>query len=229
MIDRINKKVKNFLNTDNRGNYSPTDFNVFIQQSILETYEDYLFELNRLTNRQNRGLVNGGIENLPNRLREKINHFSKSSTLTSANSVFTLPSDCRYIDLIEKNLIHVQIADNVKEFKTITRNRHTRPLSNTPIGLRQGNKITISPDMTEITCHYLREPLLPNWTFRKLGNAEVFDNSLSGFQDVDMHTSEEHSLTIKVLMMFGINLKESDIQQITSGKETEVFREENTL
>ena len=42
MIDLINKTVKSFLNTDDRGNYSPQDFDLFLQQSVEEIYEGYL-------------------------------------------------------------------------------------------------------------------------------------------------------------------------------------------
>ena len=165
--------------------------------------------------------------NLPERLLEKINHYYKKDDLSISDNKCEIPADCRYIDHLKKEDQFIQIVSGEKEFTLLNNNRHTR---SGYYAYKSGKNLLFSKNLSgSISCGYLRSPLISKWTYQVVGGAEIFNPSDSNFQDVDMHISEKNNLVIKVLLKFGINLKETDVQQISKIMENEEFKEENTL
>ena len=230
-VDRIYKTVLMFANSDIRGNVKPTDLRLALYDVVNEIVEEYFYEVNRMLNRENRGLINGGFENIPDRIREKILYFLKEDVvLNYAAPYFELPADLRYIDSVfyqENN--EVEFCKHNKEFKLLLNYTDTLPTNTNPIGLRIGNKIKVAPTtiVDEVTISYLRNPLIPNWTYTVVGGAELFNPSAPDFQDIDLHPSEENRVVLATLKRFGVNLKETDLTQMTAAREQIDFNQDN--
>ena len=230
-IDRLYKTVLMFANSDIRGNVKPTDLRLALYDVVNEIVEEYFYEVNRMLNRENRGLINGGFENIPDRIREKILYFLKEDVaLTYSAPYFELPADLRYIDSVfyqENN--EVEFCKHNKEFKLLLNYADTLPTNTNPIGLRVGNKIKVAPTtiVDEVTISYLRNPLIPNWTYTVVGGAELFNPSAPDFQDIDLHPSEENRVVLATLKRFGVNLKETDLTQMTAAREQIDFNQDN--
>lgn len=221
-IDRVYKTVLFLANSDVRGNVTPSELRLAINDVVNEIYESYLYEVNKAVNRENRGLINGGLENIADRLREKINHFLKEANLTHSGGFYTLPSDLRYFDSVFYNGTNeVEVCRNAKEFKLLSSNIYTNPTSTYPIYLKTENKIKILPAtiITNVSIFYLRNPKIAKWTYTIVSGAELYNPSALDFQDIDLHPSEEYTVVLKTLNRFGINLKEQDIQAIAQNKE----------
>jgi hypothetical protein len=73
-VDRVYKTLDP-ANSDIRGNVTPSELKLVLNDVVNEVYEGYLAELNRMMNRENRGLIGRGLENLPDRIRENYNIF----------------------------------------------------------------------------------------------------------------------------------------------------------
>lgn len=230
-VDLVYKTVLMFANSDIRGNVKPTDLRLALYDVVNEIVEEYFYEVNRMLNRENRGLINGGFENIPDRIREKILYFLKEDVvLNYAAPYFELPTDLRYIDSVfyqEKN--EVEFCKHNKEFKLLLNYADTLPTNANPIGLRVGNKIKVAPTtiVDEVTISYLRNPLIPNWTYTVVGGAELFNPSAPDFQDIDLHPSEENRVVLATLKRFGVNLKETDLTQMTAAREQIDFNQDN--
>lgn len=230
-IDTVYKTVLMLANSDVRGNIKPSEFRLAINDSINEIVEEYFYEVNRLLNRENRGLINGGIENLPDRIREKILYFLKEDVALTYNApYFTMPTDLRYIDSIfynEDNEIELQKSN--QEFKLFAGSKDVKPTNTYPIGLLVGNTLKVAPKtiVDEVTISYLRKPKFANWTFVVIGGAEIFNPSAPDFQDIDLHPSEENNVVMRTLTRFGINLKEADLVQVTQSQSAQDFNQEN--
>jgi len=230
-VDLVYKTVLMFANSDIRGNVKPTDLRLALYDVVNEIVEEYFYEVNRMLNRENRGLINGGFENIPDRIREKILHFLKEDVvLNYAAPYFELPADLRYIDSVfyqENN--EVEFCKHNKEFKLLLNYADTLPTNTNPIGLRIGNKIKVAPTtiVDEVTISYLRNPLIPNWTYTVVGGAELFNPSAPDFQDIDLHPSEENRVVLATLKRFGVNLKETDLTQMTAAREQIDFNQDN--
>lgn len=229
MINRIKQTVTTILNTDGRGNVKPSELNVIVHNGVLELYEEMLFEVNQLMNRQNRGLVNGGLENTTEKVREKIQYYLTTTTLSYSGDSFILPSDLRYFDAPFYNDELIDLCKNNREFKLLANVSHTTPTEEYPIGLKQGNTLKVLPTTIEedVTLSYLRNPLEAKWTYIKANGVELFNPSAADYQDVDIHPGQEDNLIIKVLEKFGINLKEKDVQEAMQRAKVNEFNEKN--
>lgn len=231
MIDRIKQTVDMLVNTDGRGNVSPQEFNLAVNNAVNEIYESYPFETNRLVNQSNRGLSGPAIESLKDLAREKMQHYFKNMPLSFSAPNFTLPTDLRYIDTVfYLGNIEVDPCKNSKEFYAITNYINTRPTATMPIFLKIGSSIKVAPDtiITNIAANYMRKPLIAKWTYVVINGAEVYNPSAGDFVEIDMHPSEETNIILKVLLQFGINLKEQDVVAIASNiTNTEQANENN--
>lgn len=228
MIDRIRETVKTYLNTNNRGNFTPKKFDYILHNIVTQKYEELLFDVNRLVNRQNRGLINGGLENLTDKVREKVQYYLvPAKTLEYSAEVFVLPDDLRYFDIVTFNDEIIELCKSNREFRAIST---TEPTEEYPIGLKQGNILNVLPETIEdnVKVSYLRNPKQAKWTYNIVDDVEMFNPDADDFQDVDVHPSEEDDIVIRVLQGFGIELKEQDIQKGTQDEKVREFNRENT-
>lgn len=230
-IDRVKRTVETILNTDNRGNFKPEDFNTILGHVMNEIIENWLSEVNRLVNRENRGLVNSGLENLPDRIREKLLLYLSEATIPVDGSTFPLPSDLRYFDSVyDSNDTEIEMCKNMREFKQLKNFIHTAPTTSYPIGIKKGDLLEVLPTtIVSITLAYLRQPAIPKWTYTIVDGVELFNPSAVDFQDIDMHIGEEENIIRRVLLHFGINLKEDDIQRALQQQEVVETQTENNL
>lgn len=230
-IDRVYKTVLFFVNSDVRGNVKPDELRLAINNAVNEIIEEYFVEINKAVNRENRGLVNGGLENIADRIREKITHFLKEEELFYDNGYFLLPTDYRYLDSLYYNESELEPCKNAQEFKLISNVQDTRPTESYPIYLKTENRIKVAPDtITEnVKAWYLRKHKTANWTFVLINGNEVYNPSAPDFQDIDLHSSEESKVILKTLQYFGVNLHEEQIVAYTRGEEALKNNEENTL
>ena len=91
------------------------------------------------------------------------------------------------------------------------------------------DKITISPSsiITSVTCRYVRVPAAPKWTYTVVSSAELFDNTLSDFQDFELHESEFSNIVIRMLSYSGINIKDKEVAQYAEAlKQKQTIKEE---
>lgn len=224
LIDIIFQTVKTFVNTEGRGNFSPEDFNLILNKAIHQRNEEYFSEINRFVSKENRGNVNNSLENIPDRIREKVSHYLQDGFLTLvSDETYDKPEDCRYIDLIEpQNSNFYEVCKDRKEF-TIAKEFASERY---PIYRLVNNQVKIFPQNTgKIEISYLRTPKYAKWTYNPI--TELFNPDANDFQDADIHVSEKDKIIISVLSGFGINLKETDIQAYASREANAEFNQNN--
>ena len=230
-VDRVYKAVLFFVNSDMRGNVKPDELRLAINTAVEDIVEGYFTELNRALNRQNRGLSGSGLENLPDRIRERLLYFLTEDDLVYDDPVFNLPSDLRYIDAVLYGDVEVTPCKNNREFKAISTLEDALPTADYPIYLRVGDDIKILPDTIDddVSISYLRKQEIANWTYTVVGTAEVYNPSAADFQDIDLHPSEEYNVIIKTCGYFGVNLRESDIVNMANVEQQQEFNQDNAV
>jgi hypothetical protein len=242
MINRIFNTVRFISNNQLQGNVTPLEFNIALYDRMLERYEEYFAELNRILNRENKGLItNHGFGNMSDKLKQKIAHYLFKEDISVNLDVthpefpvasINLPDDHRYTDYVvnKKNRRPFDLALSRSQFDLIDSYKHTKPTSSYPLYYPEGKKLLVLPTTLEtVTLYYLRTPKRPNWTYFIQNDVEMFNAADPAFQDVDMHPAEENELTIRVLKSFGINLKENELTQIANSEEMQDYQKDNTL
>lgn len=228
MIDRIFQTVKTYVNTDGHGNFTPKKFNTILHNKVLEHFENLFFEANQMVNRQNRGLLNGGIENITEKVRERIQHYIvPETTLTYSAPYFILPTDLHYFDVVLYNNEIIDLCKSTKEFKIV---ETANPTEDYPIGLKQGQRLSVRPStiVDTVTMSYLRKPIEAKWTYQLVLDVEQFNPSASDFVNVDIHPSQEVDITLSVLEGFGVELKEKDLVAFSQREQVTAFNQEKS-
>ena len=216
LIDRIYQKVKSLANTDVRGNLKPAKFNLFLHDAIQSRYEDYLYEINRLETRKNKGLGSNLTENLPDKVREKVLHYLSESDISGTDLRYPLPDDVVYLDEVQSSTgITFDSCRNSKEFNIIK----SQATATYPIYNKIGQTIRTSHDLNDLTVTYLRKPKFPKWTYQEFDGVEFFNPGSNDFEDADIHSSEENMMVIEVLKRAGLNLKEQDLQAAANNED----------
>jgi len=220
-IDLVYQTVKTLANTDVRGNAKPDEIRLLINLVVDEIVENYFSDLEKAINRANRGSGGTALENIPQRIREKLLHFLNEDEMTYNDPYFEFPSDYRYIDSITYLDIDIEPCKNMKEFKSITNLQDTTPTEDYPIYIQLGDKIKIAPSTIEdnVFISYLRKHLIAKWSFVEVMGNEVFNPSAGDFQDIDLHSSELSNVILKTLLKLGVNLKEADLIQYMTQQE----------
>ncbi len=215
MIDRVYQTVLMLANSDVRGNIKPADFDKAVYNVILEKYEDYPIELTKALNRQNRGLVGNGVENTPDIIRTKMDHYLSSATLSFASGKFSLPNNMNYVEsFVYDGATKITHCKSFSEFIHLKQSKQTKPSINFPVCIKINNTIEIAPAsiVDKVVAYYIRKPIPPKWTYVEINGAEIFNPDAPDFQDLDIHPSEEDDVISRLLVKFGINLKEEDLK-----------------
>ncbi len=232
MIDRVYQTLRMLANTEIRGNMKPFAFNLALYQVMCEIYEEYPFDLNKWTNRLNKGQVNPGDQNIMDLIQQKMDFYLKpSEPLVFSGGKFSLPLDLHYLNAVfytETNG-EVSLSKNASEFYLLQRSKYMQPSVDFPVGLRAGEKIEILPSTIQdnVIASYRRKLIPPKWTFIELNGAETFNPSASDFRDIDMHASEFDEIVNRLCTKFGINLKENDLKESGNEEEIKAYNKEN--
>lgn len=231
MINKIYSLVLFISNNELRGNVTPNEFNQALYDAIVEIYEEYLFEINRMVNRLNRGLVNNDFSNLTEYYREKIRYYLKDGTISYLNGSYVLPSDLRYLDGVFLLDIEFEPTANSRQFKLCKKYPELTLDNEFPVYLQKGKSIEVLPItiVDDLDVNYLRNPLVPKWTYTVVDGTEIFNPSANDFQDVDIHESEFSNLTKRVLLKIGINLKDADLTNYMIASENQKYQQENQI
>lgn len=229
LLDRIYKKVKTFVNTDVYGNVTPVEFERLVHDAIQSRYDEYFYDQNRATSRQNRGLIPGGLSNIRDRYAEKILHYYTESTgLTITDNKISIPDDLRYFGEIEAaDNVSYEFCKTKREFNILK----TQASVKYPLFTLLNNQIFIAPTppatTTTVDINYLRKIKYPKWTYNLVAETELFNPDATDFVDADIHPSEEDEIVRRVLLRFGVNLKEADLQQYSLTEENQEFNQNN--
>jgi len=213
-IDTVYQKVLAFANKEQRGYVTPQEFNLFADQAQKEIFEQYFYDLDKLTKMAGSTDEYGDVIDI---LREKILIFESTSTIAagviSNNDVYRLGTVFSYGG-VPKILEEVTYHDLVE----MRQSPLTRPTLTRPVYARRGDFIIDNPVGTAAHCTYTRQPSKPNWSYVVVDGKAMHDP----FEKVnfELHPSEENELTYKILKFAGLSMKKDDIAKGGQGLET---------
>lgn len=243
-VDLVYRTVQTIINKDNNGYVSPTEFNLIANKVQMDIFRNYFEEHNRDENKQNRGQTSRGYSNLALYERQRINQFSETRTILkdTVNNKFDLPKDLYYIEdngivSVEGGRSPSQEVDNRKfiVIEEVSRDiigflnmSEAAPTKMFPVYERYSDYIKVLPNsITSITVKYIRVPKSPKWTYRLIQGKEMFDPTAGDFMDFELHESELGNIIVRVLLEFGINLRETEVVQIADALKQETNIKDN--
>lgn len=233
MLDTIYRTLQTIINKEQNGYVSPDEFNLIANNVQLEIYREYFDDENKNKDRENRGRTNGGYSNLAANDRQRIQQFAADSALVfdTPTQSFTLPTD---LYLIEDDGVTTAQGRIIEETQRkdigYAALSIAAPSEIYPVYERYNKYIRVYPATINsgVSCKYLRKPLPPKWTYVVVSNNPMFNEAASDYQDFELHESEFTNIVMRMLSLFGINLREQEVIQVAETmKDKNNFKESN--
>ena len=163
-------------------------------------------------------------------VKEKIDVFSTSSTLTFSSGIAATPANLYKCLMVSTGSRATAVQEIQKsDLPQITSSKLTAPSTSFPIYYKEGSNIYILPStVSSATLDYLFKPTDPNWAFTSgatYGDMAYSSGTSINFQ---LHDSEEVPLIIKILAFAGVTIKDPNVVQIAKQEEVQKINQENS-
>ena len=230
-IDNVYKTVLNILNKENRGYIVPREFNTLANQAQNEIFEGY-FSLRNFA-----ASNDSDYSNIKRNVEEKIALFENEETVTVGSfsnaagnttaSYYAYPSNFYRLGTVSAGGIHVSEVSN-KDLLYINRAPLTKPTVKNPVYARHEAGIVLHPvtGISNVLINYVRKPIEPQWIGGTQSGQVVPNTGASGYQNFELHPSEEHELVVKVLAYAGVIIRSPEITQVAAAKDQQITQSE---
>ena len=232
-IDTVYQRVLALANKEQRGYITPQEFNLFANQAQMDIFEQYFYDLNQFKRIPGNDTMYADPVDI---LEEKIEKFHAGQSLGDGTSNVFNTNDLFY-ELYRLKQVRYNGPDGigVKVEKTIHDkfmlariSPLTSPTLMRPIYYLRNTSIIVSPtEIKEIDVNYIRKPEKVNWTYVLVGEKALSNPSISaGYQDFELHPSEETKLVVKILALAGVTLKDPGLYQISTAEDNKNIQQE---
>ena len=229
-IDTVYQRVLSIVNKENRGYITPQEFNLFANQSQLEIFEQYFFDLNQYMRQQDN---NTEYANLYKIVDEKLSKFKTEQNLAYSTDHFNFPSNLHKLGTVIYNGTEVEQVDR-KQLLDYQMSKLTQPTITSPVYIQNSANssgdwsIKIYPDtiIDNVLCTYIKKPGTVNWGYTSISGNALYNASTSA--NFELHESEEATLVLKILAYAGLNIKDAAVVQVADGKENKKITQEKS-
>ena len=225
-IDTVYQRVLALANKEQRGYITPQEFNLFANQAQMDIFEQYFYDLNQFSR------IPGNNKDYANPIsiiQEKLDIFKDKMTLSGSDNIFDLPEFYyRPIITLTGNNKEIKRLD-IEQAMSVVQSPLTKPSLIRPIYyIDNNNRINVLPEtITSGNFYYYKKPTTVNWSYIVVGESAVVNTNVSaGYQNFELHPSEETDLVIKILGLAGITLKDPNLYQIASTEDNKNTQQE---
>lgn len=230
-IDNVYKTVLNILNKENRGYIVPREFNSLANQAQNEIFEGYFSLRNYVISNDS------DYSDIRKNVGEKIALFENEETINATtftnpagnttDSYYAYPTNFYRLGTVSINAIHATEVSS-QDIMYLNRAPLTKPTINNPVYLRHEGGVVIHPTtgITSIIINYIRKPAEVKWAGGTLSGQIVANTTAPGYQNFELHASEEPELVVKILAYAGVVIRAADITQAASAKEQQIIQSE---
>lgn len=253
-VNTVYQTVLLILNKEQRGYITPNEFNKLATQVQLEIFEQYFEDLNQQLRLP--GMEDEYADRVDN-IEEKISifkvygnggYYDGNPAGSLDEPYFYLPEDVHRIGTIMYKGEQALQMTNRGEFLQLNMSKLTRPTTNYPMYIQEGNVSPIDPVSGVLLCDdcirtyvypdeikkgislsYIRKPKNVVWAYG-IGNQGqyIWDGSASGVPgviipstgsvDFEIDNTEQTEVIIKVLMYAGVIIRDPQIVQAAAAQ-----------
>ena len=238
-VDTVYQKVLALANKEQRGYITPQEFNLFADQAQMEIFEQYFYDLNQFKRRSgNDTEYTDPVEIINKKLylfKRIFSGLANGYDLSGVSDFYMLSDvyDNTGTSTVIGGYEGSKVVEEVDHFDLIkTQNSPlTRATVDRPIYYIRDNIIYFIPNnpVGNYGGYYIRKPAKPNWTYLidSTNQTALFNPDINaGWQDFELHPSEEPKLVIKILQLAGVSIKDFNLAQLAGQKEASVIQQE---
>ena len=247
-IDTVYQRVLAILNKEQRGYVTPQEFNLFANQSQLDIFEQYFYDINQF------GRLSGNdteFSDMLNILNEKINIFEANAAMVWSTTTlhWTPPANLYRIgSIVYENTITTKSLYptpntvvttkvpveaeriNYNEYLAIAQSGMTKPTNSRPVFVANtsGYKVYGASEvtLTGVKCNYIKKPSKAAWGYQMIYGEALYDSTASN--NFALHASEETELVIKILEFAGLAIEDIQMYQVAAGMESQTNQQEKS-
>ena len=245
-IDTVYQKVLAIANKEQRGYITPHEFNLFADQVQMEMFEQYFYDLNQFSRVPSNDM---DYADMVSNLQDKISLFEMYNEQVDTVNEFGDVDLSTVENLYRLGTVRVKyhgqpqpcVADEIqiKEHDLYTNSRIARYTEQFPVYFKRVKKssavfyphhikIIPNPDTATgadwIKISYIKKPLKPSWGYIVVNDKPLYNSQTS--TNFDLHQSEESELVYRILVLFGINLKDPQLGQTAASLEASKVQQE---
>jgi hypothetical protein len=209
----------------------PREFNSLANQAQNEIFEGYFSLRNYVISNDS------DYSDIRKNVGEKIALFENEETINATtftnpagnttDSYYAYPTNFYRLGTVSVNAIHATEVSS-QDIMYLNRAPLTKPTINNPVYLRHEGGVVIHPTtgITSIIINYIRKPAEVKWAGGTLSGQIVANTTAPGYQNFELHASEEPELVVKILAYAGVVIRAADITQAASAKEQQIIQSE---
>lgn len=227
MINDIYNITRFILNKESRGYITPLQFNTFAKQAQQDIVDDYFYDYNKASVSR---IARANDKQILRKTRENMDTFISQPTELPYNGMaqaFEQPND---------TYTTINLTYNGKEIELLDRDKISYHLQDDfsgnsvfyPTYIKYANTYKVFPStiISGVFLTYFRTPKDPNWTYTVVNDNPVFNQSLSGYQDLEIGFDDKFEIIMKILKYAGLNIREADIVQAATAFEVQDHQEQ---
>jgi len=238
-VNEVYSALKHLAKKDERGYITPKVFNTFTTIAQNKIFNDLFNETTKAKTLRMRNVDAKGQLAYSKRIQEDLSYFSKESTVSQSNGVFTKPDDLARIISMKTHGAYVfgsststpiDVVYDESKIEYILQSDLSAPSAIHPVAILSEDIEVFPTSIKKIKVRYYKYPegrnvstgvrtaLSPRYNALNLGASnEVFNVSTS----VDFELPDHYvpQLILEIGKMVGINLRDQDVLAYTSGEE----------
>jgi len=207
-VNKVYKKVLSIINKEQRGFLTPDEFNKLASQIQLAMLDQSIFEYNRFLNMGTVNRINSGYANLPSKVKEKIDTFYKTASVTLDTGTGSLPTDVyKVIELTNSDrTLPFELVDK-HELPYLLSSPLTKPSTDYPIYYKTtttsgATSVQTNPtSITTATLDYIKIPTNPRWGYvvNTTYGTNIYDTNSYAETGLVLDSTLNHSTSIGIV------------------------------
>jgi len=232
-IDTVYQRVLALANKEQRGYITPQEFNLFANQAQMDIFEQYFYDLNQFKRIPGNNTMYADPVDM---IKEKIEKFHHGQTLGDGTSnifnINNLTHTFYRLAQVRYNRpdgVGVKIEKTTHDKLLLSINSPlTKPTLMRPSYYFKNESIVVLPkEIKNIDVNYIRKPKPAKWTYIVVGEKALSNpDPAVGYQDFELHVSEETKLVVKILALAGVTLKDANLYQIATTEDNKNIQQE---
>lgn len=239
-VNKVYTTVLSIINKKGSGYLTPDNFNKIAKTVQLELLDRAFYEYNRAVARQTGGRGAQGYGDIPRKIKDKIDPFCTSDTISLTSGIGTLPSASSgsYNVSGVYNILNVSSTDNLTQIERIDKSKLsfllssplTAPSTTFPMYYISADSIYVFPTtLTSVSMYYVGTPADPKWNSTvdtSTFGTPVYTYTSTGSQDFTLHISDEVDLILGILQYFGVIIKDPLVIQSAINESQSIINQE---
>ena len=214
MIDHVRSTVLSVLNKENRGILTVSQFNSYAKHAQQLIFDQYFSEYSRLSTLKNSRRLSSDQGDKLKMLRQNIDKFVKTDTVTISNTYIQKPTDLySMLSLVYSG----KLMEYVPKYKEtyLEASNIAGPSTLYPGYCDENDYWYVKPSTLtgDVSVNYIRTLADPKWTYTVVGQNPVHNPSAPDFQDFELGEDDQTSLVIEILKLSGVTIREAEVAQ----------------